>query len=220
MAIAPRPSLNKPEQHLVLDGVTFRQFVAVTDALGERSGLRTSFDGQRLEFMTLSRRHEQWKRLLGRMIEEITYRQGLPLQSGGQTTFRSESAESGLEPDECYWIQHADALRGVHDWDPSLHPPPDLAVEIDVSHSRVDRKDIYARLGVDELWLYDGRKLTAWKLLPTGYERISQSIAFPFLAVEDLRPFLEAADVEDENSIRRRFLEWLHPRTSPSPPAS
>lgn len=203
------PQKALPPQHLVLDDIGWEQFVTITDALGERSGLRIAYDGERLELMTLSRRHERLKKLLGQLIEQLTLELGIPRESGGQTTFRNELIERGLEPDQCYWIEHAEQLVGVDDWDAGVHPPPDLAVEIDVTHSALNRSEIYAKLGVRELWRYDGQNITAFALTTGGeYAVIGKSLAFPFLEVALLQRFLETSG-KDETAIVREFVVWV-----------
>lgn len=203
------PAKSLPLQHLVLGDIGWNAFVAITDALGDRSGLRVSYDGESLELITLSRRHERLKKLLGQLIEQMTLELGIPRESGGQTTFRSEYIQRGLEPDQCYWIQHAEQLVGVDDWKPEVHPPPDLAVEIDVTHTALNRSEIYARLGVPELWRYDGRTIDALRLDPDGeYIAIDHSLAFPFLEVASLQPFLDETD-KNETAILREFVTWL-----------
>lgn len=209
IVVEPPPPTSPPPQHLVLEDIAWDQFVTITDALGERSGLRIAYDGERLELMTLSRRHERLKKLLGQLIEQLTLELDIPRESGGQTTFRSELIQRGLEPDQCYWIQHAEQLVGVDNWDPAVHPPPDLAVEIDVTHSALNRSEIYARLGVPELWRYDGRTIDALRLGADGaYAAVVTSLAFPFLEVALLQPFLETGD-RNETAIVREFVEWL-----------
>lgn len=206
---APPPSERPPPQHIVFGDIGWEQFLAITNALGERSGLRIAYDGERLEFMTLSRRHERLKKLLGRLIEQLTLELNIPCESGGQTTFRSELIRRGLEPDQCYWIQHAEQLVEVDDWDPAVHPPPDLAVEIDVTASALDRPEIYARLGVPEVWRCDGQSLEALELGADGaYSEITRSLAFPFLEVASLQPFLHPAG-RHETSIVKEFVEWV-----------
>ena len=116
------------DQRFVLDGVTWDQYVAISDALPDRPGLKITFDGERIEFMTLSRRHERFKSLLGRLIETLTLELEMPLESGGSTTFRSNLIERGMEPDECFWIAHAEAIVGVDEWVLGKLPRPDLGV--------------------------------------------------------------------------------------------
>jgi Uma2 family endonuclease len=158
--------------------------------------------------MTLSRRHERLKKLLGRLIEQLTLELDIACESGGQTTFRSELIERGLEPDQCYWIQHAEQLVGVDDWDAGVHPPPDLAVEIDVTHSALNRSEIYAKLGVPELWRCDGQTPRALALNADGqYTEIVTSVAFPFLEVAAMQPFLDARG-RNETVIVREFVDW------------
>ena len=200
----------EPAQRIVLERVSWGQYVAISNALPERSGLRTAFDGEKFELMTTSVPHEHFKRLLNRLIETLTFELHIPLQGGGQSTFRSELQERGLEPDECYWIGHAERIDPQRDWNPETDPPPDLAVEVDVTSSSVDREGIYAVLGVPELWRFDGQELTAWRLAHDGsYQPVAVSLSFPFLRVESLLPFV-LAETKDENALARTFIAWIH----------
>ncbi len=206
---------DRPVQQFVLDGVSYDQFVALTDAFGDRSGLRVSYDGDRFEIMSPSRRHERQKKIIGRLIEQMTLELDIPMESGGQTTFRSQLVKRGLEPDECYWIQHAADILGVDDWIAGEHPPPDLAVEVDVSTSSVDRQDIYAKLGVPELWRFAGETLHVLHRSDAGdYEPAEQSRAFPFLTVADLLPFITKEPPATETDIVREFVAWLRQQTT------
>jgi Uma2 family endonuclease len=56
----------------------------------------------------------------------------------------------GIEPDPCFYIQNEASVRGKKRLDLSTDPPPDLAIEIDIT-SRT-HPEIYAALGVPELW--------------------------------------------------------------------
>ena len=196
---------------VVVEDVTWEQYVTISDALTPQRGLRLTFDGQRLEFMTLSYLHEHLKTRLGRLIEVLTLELEIEAQSGGSTTFRREDVERGLEPDECYWIAHADEMVGVRQWDSGNHPPPDLVIEIDVASSSLNRQEIYARLQVPELWRYDGTALQALALNESGeYGPIETSLAFPFLTVADLQPFLVIDEPATETRIVLRFREWVN----------
>jgi Uma2 family endonuclease len=145
----------------------------------------------------------------------LTFELCIPLHSGGNTTFRREDLERGLEPDECYWIQHAEIMPNDRNWDPAIDPPPDLATEIDVTSSSVNREEIYALLRVPELWRFDGDDLQAYRLVASGvYEPIERSLAFPFLTVADLLPFL-LSDERDENALMRTFVDWVHEQGFP-----
>lgn len=205
--LAPAP---QDPARIVLDGVSWDQYVQVSDALTPQHGLRLTYDGRRLEFMTLSYLHEHFGHLLGRIIEMLAFELGIELEGGGSTTFRHEDVERGLEADECYWVAHAAEMIDVREWDPEIHPPPDLAVEIDITSSSLNRREIYARLRVPELWRFDGQSLQAFRLAETGeYVPIEMSLAFPFLRVSDLEAFLVAREGESETQTIRRFVDWV-----------
>jgi len=82
----------------------------------------------------------------------------MPYKSGGSTTFRRRDLEAGIEPDRCFYIQNQPALRGKRTLDLSIDPPPDLAIEVEISERLLDRVGIYERLGVPELWRNDGKR--------------------------------------------------------------
>jgi Uma2 family endonuclease len=50
-----------------------------------------------------------------------------------------------------------DHRRG-HSPDVADYPNPDLAIEVDVSPSKIDRPGIYAALRVAEVWRFDGKR--------------------------------------------------------------
>jgi Uma2 family endonuclease len=209
-AVVNPPVTNDPVQHFVFEGVTYAQFVAMTDAWGERSGLRTAFDGARLEIMTASRRHERWKKLLADLVRLMTIHLDIPMESGGNTTFRDRFAERGLEPDDCFWLESRDEILGVDEWVARTHPPPDLAIEIVVTRTVVNRLEIYSKLGVPELWVFDGANLTAMLLTPEGaYQETERSAAFPFLQVSELLQFLTMDPTVGETRILKQFVAWL-----------
>lgn len=209
-AVAQPPVFNEPVQHFVLPAVSYEQFVAITDAWGERSGLRVSYDGSRLEIMTISRLHERWKKVLGDLIRLLTLELDIPMESGGQTTFRSQFVERGLEPDDCFWVQNFESILGVGEWVAGVHQPPDLAVEIVVTRGVINRQEIYSKLGVQELWVFDGANLVALQLQSDGtYLETERSTAFPFLEVAQFVPFLAMDAGISETALLKQFIAWL-----------
>ncbi len=73
-------------------------------------------------------------------------------------------------------------MRAKEKWHPDTDPPPDLAVEIDISSSWLDRLEIYATLKVPEVWRFVGEKLKVLVLAANGkYKERTKSLAFPAL---------------------------------------
>src|SRR4029079_3790617 len=96
--------------------------------------------------------HERLGYLIGRCIDAWTEEFQIPIRSCRSTTFRREDLDRGLEPDNCYYIAHEASMRGKDEVDLTIDPAPDLAVEVDVHSSSLDRMSIYAALGVSEVW--------------------------------------------------------------------
>src|SRR5437870_8588224 len=108
--------------------------------------------------------HERCKRKVGRVIETLAEETNRPIVSGGSTTFRREDLERGLEPDDCFYLANVAAILGKEEIDLRFDPPPDLALEIEISRSSLDRMSIYAALGVPELWRFNGQHLQVFIL--------------------------------------------------------
>lgn len=196
-------------QILRLDDVCWDQYVTVCDALPDRPGLRTTFDGSSLELMTTSTPHERFKKLLGRLFEMLTFELEIDIVCGGNMTFRREDLQRGLEPDECYWVANAAVMRHLEQWQADIHPPADLAFEVDIKSSSVNRQSICAQLGIVELWRFDGTTLEALQLQSDDYAPIPTSLAVPGLVVNDLLPYLYRMEAEGENVILRSFMNWV-----------
>src|SRR5262245_37165437 len=139
------------EQRLRLSCIPWEAYVVFTDQLGDQP-IRVTYDRGEMEVMSPSNRHENRKRLLGRLLEALTEEMEIDIYSSGSMTCRREELARGLEPDECYWIEHEPVVRGRDDIDLDTDPPPDLALEIEISRSALDRMSIYAALRVPEVW--------------------------------------------------------------------
>jgi hypothetical protein len=92
---------------------------------------------------------------------------------------------------------------------PGEDPPPDLAIEVDVTSAVLERPPIYARLGVPELWRYVDDEVRFYRLSEGGeYEPIEHSVGFPWVTPAGVTRHLERRHEQDENSVVRAFVEW------------
>jgi Uma2 family endonuclease len=196
-------------QRFFLDGVSWDRYTRLLRAFSDRH-LRLTYDQGNLEIMTLSHQHENLGCFLGRLAVTLTEEFELPIKEGGSTTFRRRRVEKGLEPDNCYWIASEAAVRGKTKIDLRRDPPPDLAIEIDITHSSLDRMGIYASIQVPEVWRFDGRVLTFLRLRENAYEESPVSLIFPApIKPDDLLPFVELRRRNDENTVIRQFRKWI-----------
>lgn len=197
------------EQRFVLWDVGWDVYEMMLREIGDRP-IRLTYDGANLELISPSRWHEIVKSLLGRFVEALTLELDIPLASGGAMTFKRKDLLRGIEPDECYWIASESKVRGKRELNFRKDPPPDLAIEVDMSRSALDRPGIYARLKVPELWRFDGQTLDVLILQPGGeYELSETSRPFPFLPVRELTRFLPLDATRSETDCVRQFVQWV-----------
>jgi Uma2 family endonuclease len=208
------------ENRHLLDGMSWQFYQQFLAEIGDRP-IRLTYDRGRLEIMSPLRPHEGFKSILGRMVETITEELNVPVACCGSTTLQREELQRGLEPDECYYIEHEPLVRGMGNLDLSRDPPPDLAIEIDITSSSVNRQGIYAALGVPELWRFDGEELWFLHLQPDRtYQARETSRSFPFLRLADVVRFLEQLHDTDQTSVARAFRAWVRADVLPNFPAA
>ncbi len=202
-------STPQTENRIVLSDVSWSTFEALLADTDHR-GSRFAYDRGNLEIMSPSLEHERLSSLISRMIEAYTEELGIPVQTARSTTLKSELKQKGLEPDESYYIANEAQIRGLDEIDLSVNPPPDLAIEVDITSSSLDQLGIYAALGVPEVWICDGAHLKIYRLQTGGeYAIQDRSPTFPSLPPETIIGFLAKRNNTDETSWIRSFRQWV-----------
>jgi Uma2 family endonuclease len=197
--------------HFVLHGTSWGFYETVLRETREQR-IFVTYDQGELELMSPSHLHEAYKRIVGRMIDVYCEVMGVEMSGGGSTTLKREDLGRGLEPDECYYIQHAAAVRELRDLELPKDPPPDLVVEIDYKHRTLDREGIYAALGVPEVWRFDLEKLEFLKLAGGKYERVEGSVALGGLPRGEVERFVKMRATKGETEVIRAWREWVGAR--------
>lgn len=202
-------------QRLVLDNVNWRTYTRLLYTFAGRRRLRLTYDRGTLEIMSPLLEHDWDGDFLGALVRALTEELGQPLKAGGSVTLRRRRTQRGLEPDRCYWVSSESQVRGKRTLDLRIDPPPDLAIEIDVTSSSLDRMKIYAALGVPEVWRLDGPVLSFHILGPASASApAAQSKAFPGLKPADLLRFMGLRGTLDETTVTRQFRGWVQQRIS------
>jgi Uma2 family endonuclease len=197
------------DEHVYLPGISYSTYESLVTEVGDQRNLRFTYDHGRLEIMSPSYDHERVKRLIGRMIEALTEELQVPVMSCGSTTFKDELRDCGLEPDECYYVQHEAAVRGKK-IKLGEYPPPDLVVEVDVTTSVIDRLAIYAAIGFPEIWQFTNGEIIIHLLQQDRhYAVVGKSAALPMISVEKLVEHLERYGTTDETTWIREFRRWV-----------
>ena len=117
---------------------------------------------------------------------------GLDYQALGMTTWRRHDMDRGLEPDQSYYIRHEAIVRQKDAIDLAVDPPPDFAIEVDITRSSLDRLGIYAQLGIPEVWRFDGSRLTIYRLSEhANYTPCGASACLPNLTADGVVRLVE-----------------------------
>jgi Uma2 family endonuclease len=93
--------------------------------------------------------------------------------------------------------------------DLATDPPPDLVVEVDISHPSLDKFSIYASLRVLEVWQHNGATLQFFRLVGERYTQTSESGLFPLLAAEVLAGFVQQGREHGTIPMIRAFRDWV-----------
>ncbi len=179
----------EPDRRVLVHNVSWASYVAMSETLGQSgSHARLTYLEGALEIMTNSRDHEILKTLLARLLEAWADETGVELEGYGSMTFRKEAKERGLEPDECYCVGE-------------MLEVPEIAIEVVVSSGLLDKLDVYAGLGVLEVWVFERSVLTVYRLEDGVYRSGPASGVLPNLDLAHLAAFVRV-DAKQSAAVR------------------
>lgn len=179
MQILKQSELPKAEEKITLYGVTWKQYdTLVSLFMDQFPGLRMTFLEGTLEIMGTSSEHERLKTIIARLLEMYAVEKRITLNGYGNTTFRKEAAERGLEPDECYCLGE-------------LKEVPDIAIEIALTSGGVNKLSVYQGLGVTEVWFWQNNQFLIYRLKNDQYQQIERSEFLPDLDFALLSQFID-----------------------------
>jgi Uma2 family endonuclease len=151
--------------------------------------------------------HEDDKEIIGDLIKALLFELDIEFRSLGSTTFKKPRAQ-GLEPDQCFYIQNEATIRGKKRIDLSVDPPPDLAIEIEIT-SRT-HPSIYEALQVPELWRFERGNLQINVLEFGQYKEVEESPNFPGFALKQMIPhYLLQSKTLGRNKVLKAFRQWV-----------
>jgi Uma2 family endonuclease len=113
---------------------------------------------------------------------------------------------SGIEPDYCFYIENWQQVQGKDRIDWQNDPPPDLAIEVDVT-SYTDIND-YLPYRVPEVWLLKNNQLLVYRLQGESYA-LAESSYFPNVSEIVRQCLLIASEQTTSEAIRwlKNFLQ-------------
>ncbi len=198
----------QPGQQLLLEDVSWQQLESILVELGESRSARLSYSNGLLEIRVPLPEHEKSKEIIGDMVKILLSERGINYEALGSTTLKNERMIQAVEPDACFYIQNQAAVIGKNRLDMSADPPPDLAIEIDLT-SRTQLNN-YQILGVPEIWRYTGRDLKINILQAGKYVESDVSSTFPDIPIIELvNRYVPQSQVSGSSQAIQAFRNWV-----------
>ncbi|GFE67667.1 Uma2 family endonuclease [Chroococcus sp. FPU101] len=200
-------TLTPPAERIVLSEISWETYETLLKELSHRRLRLTYYQGL-LEIMAPSPEHEIYKEVLGRFAETIAEELEINIYPLGSTTYKKPRS-SGVEPDKCFYITNINLVKGKKRLDLKQDPAPDLVIEVDITSFSTQRFQVYADLGVKEIWLYNGKSFKIYLLQENNYIVSEQSVAFPNLLLSEIASFLEKIEEMDYLELIKEFRQWV-----------
>jgi Uma2 family endonuclease len=202
-------------ESVVLHGVSWKMYRDLRK-MPDNYNIRMTYDRGELEIMSPSPLHEKIAALLGDLITVWRLEFKVRISCCRAMTVRRSVLERGFEPDNCYYVQHERQMWNKKKIDFKSDPPPDLAIEVEVSRRLLDKKAIYAAFGVPELWCWSGSTLTVLELSQEGeYVPRASSICLPAFPVAQAQEIVRRLGIEDDTALICSFQEWVRANVRP-----
>ncbi|BAY60935.1 hypothetical protein NIES22_09960 [Calothrix brevissima NIES-22] len=201
-----------PGQRVLLQDVTWQELETIIEELGEHRAARIAYDRGLLEIMAPLPEHEDDKEIISDLVKALLEELDIEFRCLGSTTFKNQFMAQGIEPDQCFYITNEALIRGKKRIDLIVDPPPDLALEIDIT-SRT-HPDIYQALKVPELWRFEKGILQINLLEDGSYVESQSSLNFPNLPLIEVIPqYLENSKTAGRNATLKAFRSWVKQRS-------
>jgi Uma2 family endonuclease len=206
--------ISVPPGHRVLfHEVSWSEFEAILEELGEHRASRVAYLNNTLEIRMPLPEHEKPKIIIGDLLKILLDELEINWEPFGSTTFKRQDMMAGIEPDDCFYIQNSAQMIGREILDLTVDPPPDLAIEIDVTSKT--QLSAYEVLGVPEIWRYENRRLQVYVLQSGKYAESAISPTFPnFPVIEGISQFLEMGRQSGTSQALRAFRQWVRERVN------
>lgn len=205
-----------PDRRATFYDVDWDEYESLLDELEGSPGKRVYYDKGTLEIISVGYEHERRKELLAGMVDILAEESGRELIPAGSLTLKLKHLRKGAEPDTCFFLRNVDQMLGKDSYDLRHDPPPDLVIEVDITHPSHSKFDIYAKLGVAEFWRYSDHGIEIFELIDGEYVEQDASPAFPFVRSEELSRFLDDYAGKGQLAANRAFRDFVRPRLQAS----
>lgn len=197
-------------QKLILQSIGWDVYERILREYENSNGVHFAYDDGVLEVEVPLFEHERPTEILRDLITTICIEREIDYINAGSTTFLKRAKAKGVEPDTAFYIQNENQIRGLKKIDLDQDPPPDLVIETDLTSPSLNKMPIYAALGVPEVWLYKGDKVTFYILYGGVFRETEHSLALPFLDNQTINDFLQKGMQASSSKWIREIREWIN----------
>jgi len=191
--IATLEKLERLDEPILIDGMSWREFKAVEQLLS-RPGIRLSFLDGVLEIRRMpGRKHETVKHRISTLLDLYLEYAGIDFTPTGSVTLESETGMVKREADLSYELG---ANREL----------PDLVVEVVVTSGGINKLEAYKRLQIPEVWFWENGVFRLYSLGADGYAEVDRSFVLPEL---DIVLLARCINIENHLQAMREFRQAI-----------
>jgi Uma2 family endonuclease len=204
------PAIATPaENRVLLTNISWETYERLLGESVDNCGTRFTYSEGNLEIMVVSAGHEKPNRTLASIVELTAIETDRDFVRTGSTTFKRQDLEKGFEPDSSFYFVRSDAIRDKDEIDLAVDPPPELVIEVDITRSSLNRFPIFASVGVEEVWRYDGGRVQFHSLEGDAYRRIEESVVLPPMIAAQATLFMEQVRRLKAPQWDRAVRSWI-----------
>lgn len=187
---------------VLLHNVSWSTYESLLEDYQDVRNPHFTYDRGDLLIMVLSPEHEEISGAISVLVQTLAEEFGVEWRGFGSMTHKRQDLQRGFEPDSCFYFKNEALMRGQKRLDLTVDPPPDLIVEIDITHPSINKLPLFAALGIPEVWRFDGERVEISRLADARYLRVESSSSLPLVTAEIVTRFLG-------ESMRLGRLEWV-----------
>ena len=191
-----------------IQDVSWSEFERILKDLGDNRNTRIAYSNGTLSITAPMPKHEKSKVCIGDFVKILFDELEIDYVSYGSTTFKNEAMSKAVEPDDCFYLKHADQMASKNRIDLSVDPPPELAIEVDVTSKT--QLEAYQGLGISELWRFDSGELRIDLMQAGRFIEVQESSFFPGWPIKDmLVQYLKDARTMNQRKVKKNFRDWV-----------
>ena len=99
-----------PGNKVRLQNVSWEMYESILEELGEGYAVRLAYYKGTLEIRMPLPKHEKAKSLIGYLVNVLLEELNIDCEVLGSTTFKRQDMQTGVEPDDCFYIQNQAAV--------------------------------------------------------------------------------------------------------------